>query len=725
MLLASLRQLGLHALVLDNDPTSQVQHSRAIQGFTHQLASAIHETPEQILQRLKSKEAPLALQRRYTILQWIQTCLDQVRVEPPKTRLPPGRRVPHSHTDDANASFVPEESFLEPCLGLILAGRLEEAQDVARLQGQSWRAAVWSGGKPQGVKRIPNPQTKTVDCLPTGNPHRFLWKRQMYKTARRAPPVEATISAILANDVPTCLSSPHLRNWSHALGALFMGIWGRLEDEVLVKQNTERRKEPLPFEGTEHPQKEQEQLLSTAQLSGMTEDGAMLLLRSSPFEELKGRGVFERAMAAFLEGKSSILEYCKVETSFVFGEDQDEDAQLAHLRFLTHLTCFLESLQVSTTPIVLSDLTKWKNQVLSQYVRYLESKPELWSFVTLYVSLLPEKPRLELFPSMLAKVLEDAERQSFLRDMQLYFPQDVLPILRTTVRLCVNSHAAPDDIKIQSLRWLLIDDAHAEEAIICSNLLLRQFFLEEEDDRLDFAMDLVDETLPEKLVVQCESASARVEHMAFLAYLEAYRTFGQWKERLTGTSTAMDDSMQIDMTTLIPAEQEIARQRLAREWIRQKRERCQSLVEAAEQARTVLLGTLMYPGGWLALDDHDDDQPVTTEEERKRRRDLEEIQSRYLTLAVNLYHEVCEDTASWLSRILDDASNIMSRIQALESLKDPRYQPDVWYQHALDLAIILADDRYGIHKAVGVNALKDILGKLAETAVTKLMSEKL
>jgi hypothetical protein len=43
----------------------------------------------------------------------------------------------------------------------------------------------------------------------------------------------------------------------------------------------------------------------------------------------------------------------------------------------------------------------------------------------------------------------------------------------------------------------------------------------------------------------------------------------------------------------------------------------------------------------------------------------------------------------------------------------------------LDLAIILADDRYGIHKAVGVNALKDILGKLAETAVTKLMSEKL
>lgn len=542
----------------------------------------------------------------------------------------------------------------------------------------------------------------------------------MYKTARRAPPLEAAISAVLANDIPSCLASPHFRKWSQALGALFMGIWGRLEDEVLVKQNTERRKEALPFEGTEYPQKEQEQLVSTSQLAGITEDRAMIMLRSSPFEEMKGNGVFERAMAAFLEGKSSIVAYCKQETAFVFGEDQDETAQLAHLRFLTHLMCFLESLQVSTTPIVLPDLTKWKNQVLSQYVLYLESRPELWSYVTLYVSLLPDKQRLEWFPSMLAKVLDDSERQTFLRDMQGYFPQDILPILRSTVRLCLNSHAAPDDIKIHSLRWLLMDETHAEEAIICSNLLLRQFFLDKEDDKLDLAMDLVNDTLPENLVVGCRSANARVEHMAFLAYLEAYHTFGQWKERLIGISTAVDDRLQIDINNLVPAEQEIAKQRRVREWTRQKRDQCQSLVEAADQARMVLMGTLMYGGGWLAVGE---DESVATEEERTRRRDMEEIQSRYLILAVNLYHEVCEETASWLSRTLDDAMDIMSRRQAQESLKDPLYQPDVWYQHALDLAVVLADDRYGIHKAVGVNALKEILVKLSETAVSKLMCE--
>lgn len=717
MLLVSLRQLGLPALVWDNDPTSQAQNALAVQGFAQQLVCSIHDTPERILQRLKSTDAPLVLQRRYAILVWIQTCLDQIRAEPPKTR--PAAPRQKTHPDDPSAAVVPEDSFLEASLGLILAGRLEEAQELARAQGQPWRAAVWAGAKPYGIKKTPNPKTKTVDTVATGNPHRFLWKRQMFRTARRAPPAEAAIAAVLSNDVATCLANPHLRNWSHALCATFMGVWGRIEDEILVKHNTERRKEALPFPGTEHIQKEHDQLLATSQLSAITEDRALMLLRSSPFEELKGKGVYEEAMAAFLDGKSSILEYCRKETAVVFGEDKDEDSQLAHLRFLTHLTCFLESLQVSTTSIVLSDLTKRKNEVLFQYIQYLESRPELWSMVTMYVGLLPDEKRLLWFPSMLAKVLEDFERQAFLQDMQAYFPQDVLPILRTTVRLCLNSRAAPDHVKVQSLNWLLMDEAHAEEAIICSNLLLRQLFMYEDDDKLDLAMQVVEDVLPEKLVVQCESASARVEHMAFLAYLEAYRTFSLWKEHLVTTSTRMADDLQIDMKNLTTAEQDIAKQRLVRDWARQKRDNSQTFLKAAEDARTVLLGTLMYPGGWLSQGE--DDEAVTSEEQRQRLRDMKDIQSRYLALAVNLYHQVCEETALWLSRCLDNALHIMTRSQALESLKDPLFQPDLWYQNALNLAVVVADDRYGVHHAIGANALKELLAKLAETAVSQLM----
>lgn len=771
-LLVGLRQLGLHALIWEDDSISERQYTQAIQGFIQPLVRSIHETPERILQRLTSREAPLVLQRRYALVQWIQACLDQVRTNPPPARpaVPGGRRGNggRSHPDDppmSSSSLVPEDSFIEACLDLVLAGRVQDAQEVARSQGQPWRAAVWGGGKPHGVERRPNPQTQTIDMVATGNPHRFLWKRQMHKTARCAPPLEATISALLANDVPSCLSSLYLRDWSKAVGAVLMSMWGRLEDEVLVQHNTERRKEALPFDGTQHPQKEQEHLLSTAQLSGMNERRAMLLLRSSPFEELKGQGLFERTMVAFLEGKSSIMEYCKRETALVSGQDghdeNDDDIQLVQLRFLTHLMCFLESLQVSTTPIILSNLTKWNNQVLSQYVRYLESRPELWTFVTLYVSLLPDQQRLEWFPSMLAKVLEETERQSFLRDMQLYFPEDVLPILRRTVRLCLNSQSAPDEVKVQSLRWWLmmirmmttIEEnenprdsvatrgmitTYANEAMICSNLLLRQFFVEEEDDRLDWAMKVVDEILPEQIVAQCESAPARVEHLAFVAFLEAYRTFSRWKEQLikaNSTSPAMDDGeqqQQMDTKNLLPAEQEIVRQRAARDWLKRQRERCQVFVEAAEHARKVLLATLTYPGGWMANGDVDeeDENNSTDEEERKRRRDMEEIQSRYLALSMNLYHEVCEETASWLYRMFHDSVSshtAMNRNQtATEWLtKEPLYQPSVWYQHALDLAILVADDRYGIHQAIGSNSLQEILGKLAETAVSNLTSRNL
>ena len=96
------------------------------------------------------------------------------------------------------------------------------------------------------------------------------------------------------------------------------------------------------------------------------------------------------------------------------------------------------------------------------------------------------------------------------------------------------------------------------------------------------------------------------------------------------------------------------------------------------------------------------------------------------------HHQVCEDTASWLSRALDkDASYLeMTRAEVLETLVQSssihstvQYDPSEWYQQALDVVKIVADDRYGIHQALGgTAALKDILTKLAETAISKLVT---
>lgn len=752
MLLVTLRQLGLSALVWDNDAVSAAQHARAQTGFLQQLANLIEETPSQLLQRLASNQAPLALQRRYSILQWIQTCLDQVRV-PPKT-VSALRDAAVSHPDDTETpSLVPEalqQQMLLASLSYILAGRLEDAKALARSNGQPWRAAAWGGGQALGYVKKPNPETQTMDVQPTGNPNRFLWKRQVWKNGRRlgsassgSATVEAAISALLANDVPTCLVNPHLRTWSQALGATFMGMWGRLEDEVLHLHNTQRRNHAkyLPFPGTQNATQESEQLMATAQLAGMTDLQALQLLSSSPFEEIRGQGSYEGAIAAFCVGKSTILDFLYNETEQVLTGQQESDAELAQLRFLTHLVLFLDSLQVSTTPIVLDGLTEQKNQVLFRYVQYLESRPDLWHLVTLYVSLLPDEKLLEWYPTMLAKVLEDTERQAMLESMQSLFPHLQVLVLRQTVRLCLSFMDASDDMKCRSIRWLLYDENHAGEALICSNILLRELFLENDDEKIEVAMSLVEDNLPEDLVDRAELSlneeskedkatniikvtNARTEHLAFLSYLDAYRSFGKWKDTLADTPTIIADSLgkQVDFNNLNATEQQIATQRMRRDWAREKNKHFETLLDAAEHARKVLHGVLTHPGGWLALDQEDGARMVVDDEEQKRRKDMQVIRSRYLVLAVNLYHQVCEETALWMSRSLDDAMHIMTRDEALKSLQDRSYQPDVWYQYALELAIVIADDRYGIQKALGPNALKDIVTKLAETAVSKLMS---
>ena len=106
----------------------------------------------------------------------------------------------------------------------------------------------------------------------------------------------------------------------------------------------------------------------------------------------------------------------------------------------------------------------------------------------------------------------------------------------------------------------------------------------------------------------------------------------------------------------------------------------------------------------------------------QRQRDLGAIRTRHLALAVNLYLEVCEETALWTSRNLDDALSIqLDRKKVLELLGNAEYSPSYWYDHALDLASIVAKDENGIRSNINLTDLKELLSKLAETAVSKLM----
>jgi hypothetical protein len=345
-------------------------------------------------------------------------------------------------------------------------------------------------------------------------------------------------------------------------------------------------------------------------------------------------------------------------------------------------------------------------------------------------------------------------------------PSLELPLLRQVVRQSLADPAVGDDIKetldvtkCDSLWWLLQHEEHLGDALICANILLRDFLLDEDGDKMDIAMKFVNEYLRQDLLDHAgetlppgledvESTSgtdmdvsgylnkvnnARSEHLAYVSYLEAYTVFENWKKVLKETPTVVKDYQFVDTTNLNDTELEIANRTFLKNWIREKKEHFEAVIEAAEAARVALHKVLTHPGGWLSTEDEEHGD-IMDKEEKLRQEDITKVRSRHLVLAVSLYHQVCEETASWISRSLDDAAAVsLTRKQVLPML-DPHngdesgdslmssFSTAFWYHHALDLASLVASDSHGIYKAFSPADLEDLMAKFAETSVSTLMN---
>jgi Nuclear pore protein 84 / 107 len=806
-LLAVLRKLGPAALIWHDDSTSSTQNASAHAFYMQNLSTQIHFTAKELLDALEPPTAltktktmvsfsppPLMLQRKHQLAQWIQSCVEQ-EGRTTKKILPTTTSTSPTYPDDpslpslvseADASF--NKILIETCLDLVLQGRIDAARDLVRAHGQPWRAAAWLGGEPAGYQTVRQDDTQTVARVPVGNPNRFLWKRRVWRTGQRlaqqgqgnsmtASNEEAAIYSILANDVTTALSNPCLRtSWTKSLCVLILGAWGRVQDEILHKHNSNRRRNVRPaYPGSQYEQEENEQMVATGELGNMTEAHMAATLHSNRFlqqqrERREGSKVsYKSSIMSFIVGRSAILDFCQSETTSLLSSIKEAaaaDTDWRGLRFLTHLMLFLHSLQDSRTPIVLDDLTTQKDLLLSAYVRYLESRPDLWHMLALYVSFLPAPKILEYFPSVLVKVLDENERKLMMNQIRQLIPALELPLLRQVVRssLAMSRFGTGDGdsldaIKCNSLQWLLQHQEHFGDALICSNILLRQFFLNQHEDKIEAAAKFLRDYLPQDLVdragqtlppgmeddlsispnpiramYECNVSNARAEHLAYVTYLDAYKSFGMWKELLRVSPATMENQDIVDTSKLNQTEQEIASQSFRRWWIREKKRAFESMVEAAEAARLSLYYVLTHPGGWLSTDD-EDDSSIANNEVMERQRDIGTIRSRHLVLVVNLYHQVCKDTASWISRSLDDAGNVgASRDQALawmvsqgddgKSVSFSSFSPDYWYQQALDLASLIADDTFGIYKAFAPVDLMDFLSIIEETAVSQLMNSK-
>jgi hypothetical protein len=748
LLLSHLRELSLDTLIWADDAASSHQHESSLLAYVDSLAAKVNAAPLELTQalQLNTSECPSLLRRRQCIMRWLEACFHQ--------QLPTGSTRPRHATIICDSKLLRQEGLpetdkdaeiLKNALALILAGREEDAQILARDSGAPWRAALWSGGKPQGVVHKPNLATETMDRIPTGNPRRALWKRMMWKNAEalhqkgKAAADEAAIAAILSNNLKIALLNPSLRTWEKCLYVAFRCMIGRTEDDLLHKHNNLRRQYRPPFPGTQFAQHELQQLRDTADIAA--EDEASVIhniLPSSVFDEVKDDDVVTDATSSFLVGKSSIASYLQDSMADL------DDAGEMQLRFLTHLGLYLDSLAVGTTPIFIQGVSDWKNRMLLKYLQYLSTREELWHLLVLYASLLPESVLTSQLPNMLQSLDSQEGRRTIVEQMRELLPRAGLDLvvlqnvvqatLQTTdtENSCVDTPTRLDVQKMRSIAWLSYSQDHTVDALVFSNSLLRHFLLGGrrasailfvEDFRLESVLELAEGNGEDEAA---DVDTWRREHMALQYYLDATQAIDHWREIIStveSTTKLIDD--RIDIGRLDETDVSVALKIERRALLEQKRKASFSVVRASNSALKALSAVLKYRGGWLLLDY---DAASRHCDQNARSAELDALRRKILPHCISSYCEVCMETAVWMSSSMDDAVAQLSESPSavLDSLDSPQdgeispIAPFYWPQQALEIANVVASETYGILSAFGTAEKKQLVSDLAEASVANL-----
>ena len=734
-LLATLRTLGVHVMLWDDSSKHQVQVRQSMS----YLATQTSLTPAQLIFQLHSaSSAPLILQRRKAILKWLQAWHSQAMeqlVLPRKTIAMWPQSLEHlqqksTSNDKVNtlhpdAPLLIQDTATEPlygtdnaqdklllkaCLVFILAGRMDLAQDLCRKQGQPWRCAIWNGGIPHDITVVPNDNTQVMMTKQIGNPARFLWKRQVAKLVKAVnSQEEAAICSLLCNDMGSALVNPLLRTWQAGLYTCFTALQGRLEDELLH----------LAGKGKEYETFTLQQLNATSNVASLDEPRILETLAASPFEDMRTSTPMQGAMASVLVGKQAVIRYCQSETNI------DDDK--ANLRRLLHFVIYLDSLQRSTSPVILEGMHLIKNQLLQEYLLHLSQQPSLWRFMALYASLLPTNTMLSVVPNLLTKVELELERKTIATQLNDLLPGLDITILKSTVMLIL-AGTGSEAIKCNAIMWLTHFREHMAEALVCANATLRLFIIR---NKLATATNFIRLHLPDTVIANDSSGNENAyrEFQALRCYLEAIEAFEQWKQVMIDT-VPETKAKKLSRHSLSASEVDIAASMERRLFIEKKQDISRMVVVTALAAHQRLMEVLGFEGGWLLEDNDDDDndddamEQENEVEETSRQNELEKLRLQCVPEVVFMLHNVCDETATWMESSLEDGAIRLERStqEVLKALDDCEgvFDPLYWIRRAKGFITIVASDENDIMNAIGTQEMKHLNKLIQETVIREL-----
>lgn len=607
----------------------------------------------------------------------------------------------------------------------VRAGKISDAVDLCIRLGQSWRAASLSGGAPLGASE--SNERKDVVLERWGNPYRALWKSTCWKFSEHsnqqnlskgssmlARQYEEIIYAALSGNVEVIAKSPLCETWEDHIWVYLQAMTEQQQDEILYKLlKVKLQSSQLVVGNNAHYLRHYATLLEKTKYLKRYQANLDTL-----FEELKGSRIESVRVQAnephrHIQAKlvTAKVEYIvsNILDVLLFNSDDDSynwdlllDAKLQtdelsplFLRFAAHFTLF-------------SAFTGEKfdeqagHMILKMYIRHLVKHRQL-QLVPVYASRLPYAGAVEIYVQVLATVDDSLERELIVKRILQYSSMEILStVLQIAVdRMCeeyrqiaqdqkhsqtlggsVNGGVATSAIDLKRMRtveYLCFYNEHRAEALYYANVLARQFVHE---GKFSSLTELFAEHVPEDSIgvidlhrgIQTKDAReidlAIREMLCWKAYIFACSQYDAWRHCISGAAG----------WSLYSEEKEFVTE----------------LMYHISRATTGLLEALHFENGWMV-------QCSSSSES-------DEVVIRQLCLPLLVFN---------LHYVQIESARILMRLRFYpETTKVELARPLL--EKSLQVADVVADEHYGVYKALSQTECRDLLHGFRESAVALL-----
>ncbi|XP_035222943.1 nuclear pore complex protein Nup107-like isoform X2 [Stegodyphus dumicola] len=548
----------------------------------------------------------------------------------------------------------------------IRSGKLDDAQQLAERFGEPWLAAALEGWRLFHDPNYDNEVMEGQELQPVeGNKYRDLWKAACWM-ASQAPVVpvyeQAVYGSVCGNLkalIPVC------HTWEDFLWTYMRtSLDKRIEDELQSSAYQQRALEEMPAEYWD-------KTLDFAEIFQELEtNDSRVKLNCNSSHHVIQKYIILNDLDGLIEEMYNWLSNIQLQGHV--------------LRCMAHIILFLRVIGKSTKEELCIP-------ILEAYVQELIKSRKV-SLVAPYTSTLPKQQQIMWYAKFLEGVTDNAERQKCLQyaeDAGLDVPEITKTVVRnirekesdrteTFTDLSVLT-TAEDLQKINSIDWLIFDPTQRAEAVKQANALMRIFIVQR---KIEAAKAVFSKVPPDSVGVMVQLSKAKGleelsddddnatrEYLCFKAYLEAMDAFSSWFHH---SVQAKPKEPQPPSGENVTFKQKVAYEHEMQQY-KKDLERWHTVVaslglNAAECFYNVLL---FVSGGWM-VDQRTDGTP---DENRQ--------------LQLSHLRKFCIPQVTQLLQELLHSENR--------------------FKEALQLADIIASERYQLYKEFTSEALKDFL----------------